>query len=87
MYKVELKPKAQKFIKAQSKKIQRQLIKRIEALADNPRPPNYKALHTKKSIYRIRSGDFRIIYQIKDKVLLVIVTRVANRKDAYKGKL
>ncbi|MEJ2705314.1 MAG: type II toxin-antitoxin system RelE/ParE family toxin [Sedimentisphaerales bacterium] len=83
MYTVKLKPQAQKFIEAQSKKVQRQLIQRIEALQEGPRPPASKCLEAKKKIYRVRSGNFRIIYQIKDKELLVIVAKAADRKDVY----
>jgi len=85
MYTVELKPAAQRFIAAQPKKIQRQLIEQIEALAHNPRPANSKLLHTtKEKLYRVRSGNYRIIYQILDRKLLVIVVKVGDRKDIYK---
>lgn len=85
MYTVELKPQAQKFIERQSKKIQRQLITKIETLRKNPRPPNCKLLHSSKRIYRIRTGNYRIIYQIKDQILLVIIAKVGDRKDVYKN--
>ncbi len=85
MYKVELKPQAQKFIEAQSRKIQRQLVKRIEALQEDPRPPGSKLLDGRKKIYRVRSGNYRIVYQVKDKVLLVIVAKVDDRKNIYKN--
>ena len=85
MYAIELKPQAQKFIEKQSKKIQRQLVGKIESLQENPRPSNSKLLDSSKNIYRLRSGNYRIIYQIKDEKLLVLVAKVANRKDAYKN--
>jgi mRNA interferase RelE/StbE len=85
MYAIELKPQAQKFIEEQSKKVQRQLVGKIESLRDNPRPSNSKLLDSSKNIYRLRSGNYRIIYQIKDEKLLVLVAKVANRKDAYKN--
>lgn len=84
MHAVELKPQAAKFIAAQPKKSQRQLIVHIEQLAVNPRPAGTKLLHTKEKLYRIRSGDYRIIYQIQDKILLVVVVRVGSRKDIYR---
>ena len=84
MYTVELKPAAQKFIAAQTKKIQRQLIEQIEALAHNPRPANSKLLHTKEKLYRVRSGNYRIIYQIQDRRLLIVVIKIGDRKDIYK---
>ncbi len=87
MYAIELKPQAQKFIEKQSKKLQRQLVARIESLQKYPRPAQSRLLHSDKQIYRLRSGDYRIIYQIKDDRLLVLVARVDNRKDVYKNLL
>lgn len=85
MYVIELKPQAQKFIEKQPRKIQRQLVARIEALQKDPRPPQSKLLHSDKQIYRVRSGDYRIIYQIKKARLLILVAKVGNRKDVYKN--
>ena len=84
MYSIEFKPQAARFIAAQSKKIQRQLIAHIEALTVNPRPANSKLLYAKEKLYRIRSGDYRIIYQIQDKKLLVVIVRIGSRKDIYR---
>jgi len=85
MYAIELKPQAQKFIEKQTKKVQRQLVARIEALQKDPRPAQSKLLHSDKHIYRVRSGDYRIIYQIKEDRLLILVAKVGNRKDVYKN--
>jgi len=87
MYAIELKPQAQKFIEKQTRKLQRQLVTKIESLQRDPRPPQSKLLHSDKQIYRLRSGDYRIIYQIKDDRLLLLVARVGNRKDIYKNLL
>jgi mRNA interferase RelE/StbE len=87
MYAIELKPQAQKFIEKQNKKIQRQLVTKIESLQTDPRPAQSKLLHSDRQIYRLRPGDYRIIYQIKDDRLLVLVARVDNRKDVYKNLL
>ncbi|MCX5637398.1 MAG: type II toxin-antitoxin system RelE/ParE family toxin [Planctomycetota bacterium] len=84
MYSVEFKPQAACFIERQSGKIQRQLIAHIEALAVNPRPAGCKLLYTEEKLYRIRSGNYRIIYQIQDKKLLVVIVRVGDRKDIYR---
>jgi len=85
MYKVELKPKAAKFVQAQIRKIQRQLISRLTGLAADPRPQNCKLLHSKEQLYRIDSGDYRIVYQIQDRKRLVIVAKIRHRKDVYRG--
>ncbi|MBN2457300.1 MAG: type II toxin-antitoxin system RelE/ParE family toxin [Sedimentisphaerales bacterium] len=86
MYIVRLKSKAQKFIERQSKKIQKRLIKHIENLATNPRPSNSKLLHSKKQVYRIHSGNYRIVYQIQERKLLVIIAKAGDRKDIYKNR-
>ena len=84
MYKIELKPRAQKFIEARPKKIQKQLIERIESLATDPHPSGSKLLHTKEKLYRIRSGSYRIIYQIQHDRLIIVVAAVAHRRDVYR---
>jgi mRNA interferase RelE/StbE len=84
MYAIELKLQAAKFISAQPRKIQRQLIAHIEALATVPRPAGSKLLYTQEKLYRIRSGNYRIIYQIQDMILLVVIVRVGDRKDIYR---
>jgi len=84
MYRVELKPGAEEFIAAQEKKVQRQLLERIAALAENPYPRGCRKLDEKEALYRVRSGDYRIIYQVRDKELLVLVVRVGDKKDVYR---
>jgi mRNA interferase RelE/StbE len=83
MYSIELKPQAQKFIEAQSKKVQQQLIKRIESLATNPHPPQSKLLHAGEALHSYRSGVYRIIYQIQKKKLLIVVAKIGHRKNVY----
>jgi mRNA interferase RelE/StbE len=58
---------------------------RIAALADNPWPNGCKPLRGNrfKGLYRIRSGDYRIIYQVQNSELIVLVVKVGNRKDVY----
>ncbi|HLB72412.1 MAG TPA: type II toxin-antitoxin system RelE/ParE family toxin [Sedimentisphaerales bacterium] len=83
MYRIELKPRAQKFIAAQSKKTQKQLIQRIESLAADPHPRGSKLLHAKERLYRIRSGSYRIIYQVQHDKLVVVVATVGHRRNVY----
>ena len=85
MYSIELKPQAQKFIEAQSRKIQKQLIKRIEVLAKNPHPPQSKLLHEGETLYSFRSGVYRIIYKIQQEKLLIVVAKIGHRKNVYKS--
>jgi mRNA interferase RelE/StbE len=56
----------------------------INSLAENPRPIGCIKLKGSKNDYRIRIGKYRVIYTISDQVLIVVVIKVANRKDVYR---
>jgi mRNA interferase RelE/StbE len=84
MYNVKVAEDAAKFIRKQEKRIQRQIINNIRELAQNPRPQDCKKLQGYKDLYRIPSGNYRIVYCIREKTLLVFVVRVAHRKDIYR---
>jgi mRNA interferase RelE/StbE len=58
----------------------------IELLSDNPRPPGAKKLLGGEGEWRVRTGDYRIIYEIHDNVLIVLVVAVGNRRDIYKNR-
>ena len=57
----------------------------ILALADDPRPAGCKKLAGKNDLWRLRVGAHRIVYQIQDDRLIVLVVRVAHRQDVYRG--
>jgi mRNA interferase RelE/StbE len=84
MYQVKVAEEAARFIRKQDKRIQRQIINNIRELAQNPRPQGCKKLQGYKELYRIPSGNYRIVYTIREKMLLVFVVRVAHRKDIYR---
>lgn len=65
------------------KKELRRVLHRIEMLAEDPRPPDCEKL-TGQDRYRIRQGQYRIVYSIQDKELIVIVVKIAYRKDVYR---
>jgi mRNA interferase RelE/StbE len=64
--------------------VQARLRPRIDALADNPRPQGVKKLVGEEELYRLRTGDYQIIYQVRDKVLLVLVVKIGHRRDIYR---
>ena len=65
--------------------LQVRLGRRIDALAENPRPQGVKKLGGEGDLYRVRVGDYRIIYQIRERSLIVLIVRVGHRADVYRG--
>ena len=61
----------------------RRILARIESLRENPRPPGCVRLSASEC-YRIRQGDYRIVYEIHDDRVVVIVVRVGHRRDVYR---
>jgi mRNA interferase RelE/StbE len=84
-YRVELTTQAAKQLAALPREVQRRLDVRILALGDNPRPPGSTKLAGTDDLYRIRAGDYRIVYRIEDRVLRVLVIRLGHRGDVYRG--
>jgi mRNA interferase RelE/StbE len=60
------------------------VLPRIRELAVNPRPHGCKKLHGYKDRWRIRVGEFRVVYSIDDTARVVDITRIADRKDVYR---
>ena len=82
-YRIEIKKSAVKEIhKLPSREIKKVLIK-IESLSENPRAEDCIKLSGEEK-YRVRCGDYRILYLIKDDVLIVYIVKVGHRKDVYK---
>jgi len=82
-YKVSIKPSAAKEIEALPKKDRIRVIKRIKDLSENPRPPGCEKLSGDDK-YRVRQGQYRIVYSISDEELVVLVVKVANRREVYR---
>ena len=83
-YLIQIKKSAQKEIADLPKRDQRRVISAIEKLAGKPRPPGVRKLKSTDDIYRLRVGNYRIVYQIADKKLIVLVIKVGDRKDVYR---
>ena len=85
MYSIELAPAAVRQLRALPRDAQRRIGRKIDSLADDPRPRGAVALRGARGIYRLRAGSYRIIYEVRDEKLLVLVIRIAHRKDVYRG--
>jgi len=84
-YKIFVKASAAKEIeKIPTKKDRRRIIKKIKSLSDNPRPGGSVKLSGEDK-YRLRRGNYRIIYSIEDDKLIVHIVKVGHRKDVYRN--
>lgn len=81
-YQIRIDKDALKTLTALSAKLKRQISAKIDSLAGNPFPSGCKKLDG--DLYRIRSGDYRIIYTVIQKQILIYVLRIGNRKEVYK---
>jgi len=77
-------PRLKKDLKRVSKSEVPRIIKAVEALSDTPRPSGSTKLSGSESTYRIRIGNYQVIYGIDDDTILVEVVKVGHRKDVYK---
>jgi mRNA interferase RelE/StbE len=84
-YSVVIKSSAQKELDALDDAVFRRIDRRIVALAENPRPAGCKKLKGYKDQWRIRIGDWRVVYSIDDSAERVSITRVAHRREVYDG--
>ena len=82
-YEVLLSKTARKQLIALPVFIHNKIIEDISSLAAAPRPTGCKKLKGYKNSYRIRVGDYRIIYEVEDKILRILVIAVGHRKDIY----
>ncbi len=84
MYRVLLERSVEKDLARLSSEIHERVIAAIQALATNPRPPGCRKLVGSKNDWRIRVGDYRVIYEIADKGRVVRVNRVRHRREVYR---
>jgi mRNA interferase RelE/StbE len=82
-YKVYFRESVEKDFSVVPKKDLKKILRRIEALAENPRPSGCEKL-TGRERYRVRQGQYRIVYSVQDEVLTVWIVKVGHRKDVYR---
>lgn len=83
-YKVEWKNSAKKELKRLPRQVIAKVISAVEKLPDNHYPAGSKKLVGTEHTYRLRTGDYRIVYSIQNDRLIIEIIRVAHRKDVYK---
>ena len=85
-YKVLWKQSARKELKKLDKQTIRRILDAVEKLTDNPYVPGCKKLVGSKSIYRIRTGDYRIVYDVQSAMLTIEIIKVGHRREIYRQK-
>ena len=84
-YKVEIASAPAKYLeRLRDESLKRRIVKSLRSLEANPRPPGCLKMQGQDELYRVRVGDYRIIYQVQDAVLLVLVVNIGNRRDIYR---
>ena len=83
-YQIEWKPSALKELRGFQKEAVRRIILTVEKLADNPFPSGVRKLVGSEYTYRVRIGDYRVIYSVYEQRLLIEIVRVGHRKDVYR---
>ena len=84
-YKILVKASAAKEIeRVGSKSDRRRIVEKIAGLAENPRPQGSEKLAGYDDRYRVRQGDYRVVYLIEDKALNVTIFKVGHRRDVYR---
>ena len=82
-YRINITSAAERQFKELPRRFQINIRDAIYSLSDEPRPEGCKKHQSKKNLWRIRVGNYRVVYQIKDKELIVLILRIGNRKEIY----
>lgn len=83
VYRVELTRSAERDLRRLPRHVLKRIDRKILGLADDPWPGGVKKLQGSESTYRIRVGDYRILYEVEDEAILVLVVRVRHRREVY----
>jgi mRNA interferase RelE/StbE len=84
MYRVLLERAAERDLNRLSSEVHDRVIVAMQALATNPRPPGCRKLAGSRNDWRIRVGDYRVVYEIADEIRVVRINRVRHRREVYR---
>jgi len=83
-YELIIKPTAEKSLDKLPASIRRRMVNAMKELRNTPRPAKAVKLVGDENLWRIRVGNYRVVYEIHDAMLVILVLRVAHRKDVYR---
>jgi mRNA interferase RelE/StbE len=84
VYRIFLERAAERELRRLSREIHNRIIRAIQGLVADPRPPGCRKLTGTQNDWRIRVGDYRVVYEIDDKAQVVRVNRVRHRREVYR---
>ena len=83
-YRIEVKRSAAKALKKIPKSDQKRISKKIDNFAENLPSPDTSKMKGNNPFHKIRVGDYRIVYEIQDDILLILIIKIGHRKDIYR---
>lgn len=83
-YSIQFTPRARRDFEALDRNVQQRLRLHIDRLAESPLPRGCKRLQSDEPFYRLRVGDYRVIYQVDGKQRVVVVVKIGHRKEVYR---
>ncbi|MFY9674003.1 MAG: type II toxin-antitoxin system RelE/ParE family toxin [Terriglobales bacterium] len=83
-YAIEFTNSARREFEALDRASQRRIAPRIDALATHPFPSGAKKLQGERGLFRIRAGDYRIVYQVDGKRITVLILKIGHRREVYR---
>jgi mRNA interferase RelE/StbE len=83
-YRIVFKPSAERELHRLPLSVANRIERTIDGLAEEPRPPGVKKMQGTANLWRVRAGDYRIVYEIHDREIVIVVLRIAHRKYVYR---
>jgi len=83
-YTIGFSASAEREFKSLDRSLQRRIGSRVEALATNPYPPGARKLQAGPDLFRIRVGDYRVIYRVDGKQVTVLIVKIGHRREVYR---
>ena len=84
-YRIEVKKSAAKALKKIPKTDRKRIVDKIDNLAKSPPNPDTTKMTGNNPFHKVRVGDYRIVYEIQDDVLLILIVKIGHRKDIYRN--